>query len=200
MLDLWKSLDNKSKVTLVTTLSIAVVGWIIAIWQFKVANRLKKKSVVFEQRLKIYNEYFHKIDDINERLMIDFQEFIGPIINKVYSTILLDPENSNQALVEMQSALTDVIAKSSKTLSQTTEELQQLRFIASKKTLSILDDYKKLAQSQTNSISDLFGTIDINQLQNYNANDNEQLKIIGQKLIFTRDLLEKQMREDLGIK
>ncbi len=200
MLELWNTLDNKTRVTLVTTLSIATVGWIIAIWQFKVANRLKKKSVVSEQRLKIYNEYFHKIDDINERLMIDFQEFIGPVISKVYSTIILDPENSNQALVEMQSALTDIIAKSSKTLSQTSEELQQLRFIASKKTLGILNDYKNLAQSQINSISNLFGTIDINQLQNYNANDNEQLKIIGQKLISTRNLLEKQMREDLGIK
>ncbi len=200
ILELWSTRDDKTKATLITTLLVALIGWFIAIWQFRVASGLKKKSVVFEQRLKIYNEYFHKIDDVNERLMIDFQEFIGPIMNKVYSTILLDPENSNQALVEMQAATTDVIAKTSKTLSQTTGELQLLRFIASKKTLIILDNYKILAQSQITSLSDLFGSIDVNKLQNYNADDNEHLKAIGEKLISTRNLLEKQMREDLGIK
>jgi len=198
-MELWNTIDDKTKITLIVTLSIALIGWIIAVWQFIVANKLKRTSVVFEHRMKIYNEYFHKIDDINERLMIDFQEFIGPIINKVFSTILMEPENANEALVEMQSGLTHVISKCSKTLTQTSEELQQLRFISSKKTLQILDSYKELAQSQINLISDLFSSIDVNQLQNYNANDNEQLKLIGQKLIVTRNNLEKQMREDLDI-
>lgn len=198
--ELWDTIDDKTKITLIVTTSIAIFGWIIAIWQFRTANSLKKKSAVFEQRLKIYNEYFHKIDDINERLMIDFQEYIGPTINKVYSTIILDPDNSDNAIIEMQSALSDIISKTSKTLNQTTEELQKLRFIASKKTLNILNKYKELAQSQISIIGDVFGSININKMQNFDANENQQLKLVGQKLLATRNELEKQMRNDLGIK
>ncbi len=70
-MEIWNSLDGKTQITIIVTGSIAVIGWIIAIWQFRIANRLKKTSIVFENRLKVYNEYFHKIDDINDRLMID---------------------------------------------------------------------------------------------------------------------------------
>ena len=45
---------------------IAGIGWIIAIWQTINAKRNKKDAVIFENRLQIYNEYFKKIDDIND--------------------------------------------------------------------------------------------------------------------------------------
>ncbi|WPP49490.1 hypothetical protein [Catalinimonas niigatensis] len=198
-MEIWNSLDEKTKFTILVTIIIAVIGWVIAIWQFRVANKLKKTSLVYENRLKVYNEYFHKIDDINDRLMIDFQEFIGPTVNKVYAQILTDPENSNQSLIEMQNAMSKILSRSSKTITQATQELQKLRFIASKKTLKILDEYKDLAQSQINIIPELLGSINVNSFQNYDALRNQQLIAIGQKLIETRDALEKQMRKDLDI-
>lgn len=178
---------------------IAVVGWVIAIWQTINANRNKKNAIIFENRLKIYNEYFKKIDDINERLMVDFQDFIGPTIGKVFDKILNDPENSTTELLNMQQALSDVISKSAKTITQTTQELQNLRFIASQKTLKILDEYKILAESQLNILPEILTTIDFSQVQNFDISMNNDLKEIGQKLIETRNRLEKQMREDLGL-
>ncbi|RLD57085.1 MAG: hypothetical protein DRJ01_14325, partial [Bacteroidetes bacterium] len=138
MTEYWTEIDSATKTTIIVTLLIAIVGWIIAIWQFRIANRNKKSSIVFENRLNIYNEYFNKIDDINERLMIDFDEYLGPTIKNIYKTIINDPENSNHALIDLQTALSEITRKTSKTISQTTQELQKLRFIASKKTLEIL--------------------------------------------------------------
>ena len=198
-MEIWNSLDDKTKITILSTVTIAVIGWVIAIWQFRVANRLKKTSLVYENRLKVYNEYFHKIDDINDRLMIDFQEFIGPTVNKVYAQILTDPENSNQSLIEMQEALSKIISNSSKTINETTQELQKLRFMASKKTLKILNEYRDLAQSQINIIPELLGTINTNSFQNFDVSQNQELVKVGQKLIETRNALEQQMRKDLDI-
>ena len=195
MIDFWNNLEEKTQVTLI----IAAIGWIIAIWQFIVANKHKKSAIIFENRLKVYNEYFEKIDDINDRLKIDFQEYIGPTINQVYEKILSDPENSNQALIEMQSALSDMINKASKNINQTTQELQKLRFIASKKTLKILNEYRDLAQSQVQMIPEVLKTIDIYESRNFDTRENENLKNIGYKLIEIRNELEKQMRIDLGI-
>lgn len=178
---------------------IAVVGWIIAIWQTINANRNKKDAVIFENRLKIYNEYFKKIDDINGRLMIDFQDFIGPTIGEVFEKILKDPENSTTEIIKMQGALSDMISKSSKTITQATQELQNLRFIASQKTLKILDEYKILAESQVNILPEILATIDFSRNQNFDLGMNNNLKEVGQKLLETRNLLEKQMREDLGL-
>ena len=178
---------------------IAVAGWIMAIWQFVVANKHKKSAIIFENRLKVYNEYFEKIDDINDRLMIDFQEYIGPTINQVYEKILTDPENSNQALIEMQKALGDMISKASKSINQTTQELQKLRFIASKKTLKILNEYRDLAQLQVQMLPEVLKTVNIHESQNFDTRENENLKSIGHRLIETRNELEKQMRIDLGI-
>ncbi|MEX0597568.1 MAG: hypothetical protein WD512_13840 [Candidatus Paceibacterota bacterium] len=198
-MDIWNSLDNKTQITLIVTALIAIIGWIIAVCQFRIANKLKKRSIIFENRLKIYNEYFHKIDDINDRLMIDFQEFIGPIMTNLYEKILKEPDNSNDALVEMQKALAKITSDSAKTVNETSNELQKLRFIASKKTLQILDEYRSLAQSQIDIIPDLLGSINIQEFENYDTNQNEELKKVGVKLIETRNALEKQMRKDLNI-
>jgi len=185
--------------TIIIPIFLALVGWSIAVWQTINANRNKKDAVIFENRLKIYNEYFKKIDDINGRLMIDFQEFIGPTVGQVFEKILTDPENSSNEIIKMQSALSDMISKSSKTITQTTQELQNLRFIASRKTLKILDDYNKLAESQINILPEILATIDFSNLQNFDLNKNINLKESGKRLIETRDKLEKQMREDLGL-
>jgi hypothetical protein len=178
---------------------IAFIGWLIAIWQTIIANKNKKSAVIFENRLQIYNEYFNKIDNINERLMIDFHEFIGPKVSQVYKAILTNPNNSSQALIEMQEALSQMQLKSTKNINQATQELQKLRFIASKKTLEILDEYKKLAESQINKIAELLGTIDFRNFTTFDPEINNDLKAIGERLIELRNNLEKQMRDDLGI-
>lgn len=184
---------------LLITILISVVGWIIAIWQTINANKNKKSAVIFEKRLRIYNEYFKKIDDINDRLMIDFQEFIGPTINEVYKSILKNPENSSESIINMQQELSKLLSKSSKTITQSTQELQNLRFISTQKTLKILDDYKSLAESQINIIADTLNTINCANFHNFDLNKTNRLKEIGEKLISTRNLLEKQMREDLQL-
>ncbi len=178
---------------------VALIGWVIAIWKTIIINKYKKSSVVFENRLKIYNEYFRKIDNINERLMIDFEKYLGPTINKVFESIMTDPENSNHSIINMQKELSNIQTKSMKTINQANEELQQLRFIASSKTLSILNEYKKLAYSQIKLIPDVLATINMFEFQNINIDENSKIKLIGQKLIDTRNELEKQMRKDLGI-
>lgn len=198
-MEIWNSLDSKTQYTLIVTASIAIIGWVVAIWQFRVANKLKKRSIIFENRLKIYNEYFHKIDDINDRLMIDFQKFIGPVMTNLYERILKEPDNSNDAMIEMQQALAKMTSDSAKTVNETAHELQKLRFIASKKTLQILDEYKALAQSQIEIIPDLLQSINIQEFENYDTNQNEKLRQVGMKLIETRNSLERQMRKDLDL-
>ncbi|MFX0202833.1 MAG: hypothetical protein ACFFCW_42555 [Candidatus Hodarchaeota archaeon] len=196
MIEFWNNLQASIKITII----IALVGWLIAIWQTILAIRNRKSSVVFENRLKIYNEYFKKIDGINERLTIDFAEFIGPVLNQFYEKILTDPENINDKLIDLQRAAGNIITKSSATIMQATQELQTLRFIASNKTLEILNDYKRLAESQTKIVSELFGSINISNFQSYDINRNSTLKEVGTQLLETRDKLEKQMRDDLGLK
>lgn len=185
--------------TLIITIIIAFIGWAIAIWKTIIANKYKKSAVIFENRLKIYNEYFEKIDGINERLMIDFQELLGLKVNQVYKAILTDPNNSSHALIDMQEALSQMQIKSTKNINQANQELQKLRFIASTKTLIILDEYKTLAESQINKISELLGTIDFRKFTNFDTEKNMELKTIGERLITLRNELENQMRADLGI-
>jgi len=195
-MELWTSLDTSHQITIV----LAVIGWGVAIWKSYVAHQHKKDSVIFENRLEIYNKYFQKLDDINERLMIDFQEFMGPTIQNFYVQILEDPENSNQALIELQQSLSEVQLKASKTISQAEQELQKLRFIATEETLEILDRYKNLANLQLKKMEDVLGSIDIQEFQNFDADENQELVEIGNELIATKNNLESQMREDLGIK
>ncbi len=196
MIDFWNSLQTDYQITI----ALAFLGWVIAIWQSIVAFKQKKKSVVFENRLQIYNDYFQKIDDINERLMIDFQEFIGPTITNFLIQVLRDPESSDQLIIELQKATSEVTIKASKTISQSEQELQKLRFIASEKTLMILDKYRDLAKSQIDLLSEVFETIDIQNFQNFDASQNQRLVSVGENLIQTKNELELQMRKDLGIK
>lgn len=196
MLEFWNSLETSHQITI----ALGIVGWCLAIWQSVVAYKHKKESVLFENRLKIYNDYFQKIDDINERLMIDFQEFIGPTISNFLINVLQNPESSDDLIIELQKATSEVTIKASKTISQSEQELQKLRFIATEKTLSILDRYRDLAKSQLDLISEVFGSIDIQKFQNFDASQNQKLVAVGQNLIETKNELELQMRKDLGIK
>ena len=123
-------------ISTITAFLTAIIGWAIALWKTVVANKYKKDSVVFENRLKIYNEYFEKLDNINDRLIVDFQEFVGPTVARVYHVILTDPTNSAGALLDMQAALSQILQKTSKNINQSNQELQKLRFIASKKNLA----------------------------------------------------------------
>jgi restriction endonuclease len=185
--------------TIYITVGMAAIGWLIAIWKTVVANNYKKEAVIFENRLMIYNEYFEKIDGINERLMLDYQEFVGVKVNQIFSQILTDPGGSSLAIIELQEALSQMHNKAAKNINQSTQELQKLRFIASKKTLAILDEYKTLAESQINKIPEILKSIDMQNFTNIDVEKNQELKNISERLIKTRNDLEKQMRADLGL-
>lgn len=58
MYEFWNSRGTNHQITIF----LGFVGWAIAIWQSIVAFKHKKDSVVFENRLQIYNEYFQNFD------------------------------------------------------------------------------------------------------------------------------------------
>jgi len=179
---------------------ILIIGWLIAIWQSIVVLRISKKSSLFQKRIEIYNNYFQKLDEINDKLSIDYQEYFGPFINNIYTKILENPDNSNSFLNELQQGLSSMFQKSMKTIQHSTQELQTLRFIASKKTLLILDEYKCLAESQTEIIGEIFSTIDIYSQNALEIAGNQKLIDVSTNLVQLKNKLESQMREDLGIK
>lgn len=196
MIEFWNNLEQASKLAII----IAFIGWAIAFWQAILAYKRRKSAIIFENRLEIYNEYFRKLDSINESLTIDFSNFIGPAINQILVKILSEPEKANETMIELHKAASDIISKSANTISKTNQELQTLRFIASEKTIKILNEYKELAGSQAKIISELFNSLNISSFQSFDINKNSILKEIGKKLLLTKDKLEKQMRADLGLR
>lgn len=196
MIDFWNSLSTDYQITII----LAIIGWSVAIWQSIVAYKHKKASVIFENRINIYNDYFQKIDGINERLMIDFQEFIGPTIHDFLKKVLENPNGSNQYILELQKALDEVQIKASKTISQAEQELQKLRFIATERTLEILNRYRDLAKLQLECMCDVYESIDLQNHQSFDVDQNQKLVQVGKDLISTKNELEKQMKKDLGIK
>lgn len=182
------------------TIVIAIIGWSVAFWKIKAVHKLEKESVIFENRLRIYNEYFQKLDEINEHLRIDFEEFAGSTINKLLAKILRDEGNYENTIFELQEALNDIQIKATKTMSESEQELQKLRFIASADTLGILDNYRKLAKKQLDQLTNIYGSVDIQNFQNFDRIENEKLKEIGEELREAKNELEIQMRKDLVIK
>jgi hypothetical protein len=179
--------------------SIAFFGWTFGFVQLRIANKHKKESAIFDKRLSIYNEYFQKLDQINDRLMIDAKEFMGDTMQSIYKGILQDPENITEHLIELNSKFSEITAKASKNMNQAFNEISTLRFIATKRTLAILNEYRALGKMQQESLSKVIGSIDLRNGGAINPEYNQELIDIGNKLIETKDKLEAQMRKDLNV-
>lgn len=66
--------------------------------------------------------------------------------------------------------------------------------------MGILDNYRKLAKKQLDQLTNIYGSVDIQNFQNFDRIENEKLKEIGEELREAKKELEIQMRKDLGIK
>ena len=185
---------------LLIAIIVALIGWIIAIVKIRIAKKNKISTTIFEKRLSIYNEYFTKLDSINENITIDAEEYLQPVLNDLYDGIISNPESAGEHLIKLSKEMNEFTRKAGKSMNQAHSELNTLRFISTEKTREILNEYRTLSKMQLDALNDLYKTINLFDKDNLiNPDANSKLKEIGKELELIRDKLEIQMRKDLGV-
>jgi hypothetical protein len=176
------------------------LGFIYAIIQHIIRMKSDHAAKTREWKYQVYREYLGKLDNASNDFTKKFSEdFIKKITTETFSKIINDPDNSKDALIQMNKSIMELMSEVNVEVNKIQNELNGLRIVCSKPLLILLDEYKICMSSIMDSINKVFDSIDFTNSESI----RNQLPLkIGDSALNMKDLflkIEKQMRIDLGV-
>ncbi len=189
----------KDNVSNIITIVIGIMGGLG--WLFAFINN--SRNHIRNIRLPIYQESLLKLDKLNESISKDFISNFIIKQSSIYQNIIRDPTNSNDYLAIMIKNIYEEMSKLISQISKSFAEFDNLRLVASTKTLHILDNYRELSIKQAMDFSEILTKLKSGKITGgkYVTPDMETTsyaKDYSEKMKKLRIELEIQMRKDIG--
>lgn len=136
----------------VSTVVTTVLAPLLFFW---LKRRDEKRKRKFEVRYAEYKHYLHTLDEIASASRVETERFFSETITTTVKTFWADPENSNEALVNMNEALLSISSRLGETITRAEGELHGLRLVCSDKLLELIDEYVQLQRDLLSATSDM---------------------------------------------
>ena len=184
----------------IITIGIAGVGWAFGIIQFIAKRKWQKRDILREQRFNAYKQYMKKMDEIGSSIRREPISEIGGALNEFLPTVLNGDSNSiDAALLAFNTKMYDSVKRSLEPLTIVSQELNELRLLASDKLVSKIDELKVLAIDLSNEMQNC-----LNQVSCKDGNSFSALSTVGYDKRWSRfaalnEEIFSLMRKELSI-
>lgn len=183
------------------TSAIALFGWIFGIIQFVAKRKWQKKDFLREKRVRAYQKYMNKIDEIgNSMKMNPLSETFVMLNDFIPSLLNGEPDEFDQALIKFNTRLIENIKQSLIPLTIVNQELNEIRLIASDELVEKIEELRNLTNDLSNEMQNC-----LNRINTKDPNSFAELKTIGtdqRKARFSKlnEEIFKLMRKEINIK
>ena len=170
----------------------------IIFYLLKRRDDIKKRN--FDIRYTEYKHYLKTLDEITATTRIDFEKDFIATANKCFKEIIEKPENSQNALIELNEKMSVLNSNIRESFTKATNELHGLRLVCSEKLLNLIDEFVGIQKELIDlsmSVMSSFKSID---LDNPTAHIPKDMKEKGEKAQGLYNTIIRQMRLELGIK
>jgi hypothetical protein len=170
-------------------------GWVL-LFLDRIAYRRQK------DRLNIYQASLSKLDEIQRKLSADVTGQFIRELPSLYGQIMQNPGNP-EAILNFTKNIYEKMAVLVDSISIAFAELNNLRLVASEKTIAFLDQYRELSLQQAKdfgSVLEAFkrGQISGGEIVDGNMEITAEAKALSNTIGAVKVKLERQMREDIG--
>lgn len=185
------------------TIGIAVLGWLLAIFQFIANRRWQKRDRLQTRRYEAYNSFMSQMDSISESMRNNPTTSVTSMIKEFMAAVISSMNNDaidvGSATLSFTNKLLDQTQECCKPLMQINGEINSIKLIASKKLLIKLEELQKLNEDLYNEMMLALKVIGKEQIPDF-----QNLKTVGQQERWKRfeslyAEIRKIMRKEIGI-
>ena len=193
-------MENLIKILNPAIISVIVTS-IVAPFIFyflKRRDEIKKRN--FEVRYAEYKKYLNTLENISSLSRISFEKDFMEIAKDCFSNIISNPQESNAALIKLNTAMEELTSKLRTSFTQAQNELHGLKLVCSQKLLFMINEFVSLQNELVNKSTEFMRSWKkyIGKEQSFFENSN--FKLLGQKANSLQEDILKQMRMELKIK
>ena len=161
-------------------------------------DEIKKRN--FEVRYTEYKKYLNTLENISSLSRITFEKDFMKIANDCFSDILSNPQDSNAALIRLNSGLQELTANLRTSFTQAQNELHGLKLVCSQNLLDMINEFISLQNELISKSTEFMGRWKEYVGKEQSFFENNSFKELGQRANSLYEDILKQMRKELKIK
>ena len=178
---------------LVTSIVAPLIFYIL-----KRIDETRKRN--FEVRYEEYKRYLNTLENISSLSRITFEKDFMNITNECFQDILSKPEESNSALIKLNTALQELTAKLRTSFSQAINELNGLRLVSSQKLFDMVNEFASIQKELLEKSTEFMGKWQQYIGKEKTLFENSEIKNLGMRANSLYEDILRQMRKELNIK
>ena len=178
---------------------IGFLGFAYGLIQWILKNRAEMKAKSREMKYQIYKEYLIKLERINNKLNREFNDdFLKKVTLDTYNKIVTTPEQSENALIEMQKSLSELMSNIYLDYNSALEELTGLRIVCNKTILKYLDEYEQVFRDLSENTIKALESLDFTRINSIHNQLPLNIEASGKRIESLKTLIENEIRKDIG--
>lgn len=175
--------------SLIITIIIAVIGWILAFINIYKNRQWQKKDILANRKYETYNRFLTKLDAISYNMRKSPQKIIGETLGNFLISIQKEDADINEELIKFNREISKFLQSSIEPIYIIKNELASLRLTASPDLQIKIDKLNLLSEDLYNDFQNCLSNISLKGPNNY-----KPLETIGND---TRWLLYSKLYEDI---
>lgn len=185
---------------LIITIGIAVVGWIIAIWQTIDKRKHSKEEAIRQRKFEAYSRFMVKCDTLFAKIRKTPQEVIGEmVVDSVKALANREATSEQVAEVVIGKGLVKMLKDITEPMYEINSELSSLKLVASQEMLAMIDELQDLSEGLYHDFDILIAQLtDKNGQEVLNRLEEHSGKSRAQRCAELEDAILKLMRKELG--
>lgn len=183
----------------VPAVCVIVASAVISLLLHYLKGRRERDDKILEIRTKVYTEYFKKFEEAASNVGQDYEHFSKVTMKDAFFK-LLQSESSPEAIVEYQETVGNFPHMIQDSHRKATEEITTLKILGSNELLKLTEQFEELNQEILNLSSAWLHEIQSTMLQpDFEAPIAQQMKKLGQRAKELKNLIIKQMRDEIRL-
>lgn len=151
-------------------------------------------------RYSEYKHYLRTLDEITSASRQDMEKFMHETVAETFNTIITEPEESDAALIELNSALLSMSSNMQQTFAKAEGELHGLKLVASEELLDMVNEYVELQRDILNESVEMMENWQEVDLDNPMASVSGEVRRKGEQAQELYQEILHKMRSELDLR
>lgn len=130
---------------LAPAISVMIASVFVPILLHFLKAKRERNDRILDVRTKIYSEYFKKFEDAAKNVGNDYEEFSQVTLKQQFKK-LIESDNSSEAIIEFQDAVSEFPMKIQTAHRKATQEVTTLKVLGSSELFELTDQFEKAHQ------------------------------------------------------
>ena len=183
----------------VPAVCVIIASVVIPLLLHYLKGKRERDDKILEIRTKVYTEYFKKYEETASNVGQDYEHFSKVTMKDAFFK-LLQSKSSPEAIVEYQETVGNFPHMIQDSHRKATEEITTLKILGSNELLKLTEEFEELNHEILNLSSAWLQEIQSTMLQpDFEAPIAQQMKKLGQRAKELKNLIIKQMRDEIRL-